>query len=967
MEVTRKPATIKLNGEPFLVVRNPQTQEMMYDRDSAPKTNVQSAKRNAKTGKSNLIEIPFDGEDGFGAYIMRDPEDKYHYTTNFSTERVGEWVALPSPKPIIPDVGVAPTPLINHIFNAPTCVWEQKNVFYTPSPLETFFLADHRAFSIRVLNSAEITLDEDFFFEGNATPTGGCTVNNDFYAAMGGGQRTTDRYIRRRISTTSGVTNGTWSHDDNDPKSVLSVEDDGGTARFVVASHNYTVGLVVYISGSSVDAYNGLRTITAVVGTTKFTIDSLNFDGTATATVNVQDSDVKAEHLCLVGDLLVRSFYDTTQGWQVARCDPIGSEPLLDANWTAGIGTLGAGDTFEPITGLLAVGDGEMVLKADGAFTYDKGTQLYVNQIPELNFNRHPDNGKGAFVWKSWVYIPTVIGLLRWKNGVVQDVTPGRGGIKGLETPGIPIAWITGDSNKMYAISKPFVNNVNVNGTEIVARFGHDKTGTGIPTILPVTQGDTQNLFDGDNQTFVDLVNLNNSGFIYVAYENPWHRAHFTIGTGLRATPGAGSPEIGAQYWNGDTDTWVDENIDFDGTMGWLNTDDDPSTMNKSGDIVVGYIDPAWERGGTTTGGTPTALDSRYYWRRYYANFETGEHDTSWGIHEVHIGAHNSAQAFEPLLTAEVSNDHGGIVYVMTMTEEQGRGVVWRTLYAFGPPDLDNPDSNGFTAFGQGGAQRVGASAVVQPDFLRSKVVGDRYLFLGMEGISYVMPLGNRADGTNQEWAQWEPWHEDPMPGSAFNLGPRLHTIVTSHTDCGLPLVEKTLKEITFANDGFDLSSCEVWYSVNEGPWIFVGMADDLTPNMPIILEAPEPVGRTFAVALAFDGDNNRALRLPRIRDFAIRVQPRPEMSDVINCTVLLEAESEQSGTIDRRSAKNRYADLRALQELGTSVEFIGPDNVVERAQVLQIGQKFTHNSDNTPKLVAELFLTMNDNRDEAV
>lgn len=963
MQVKRTPGYIKLNGEPYVVIKNPQTNEFAYSRDSGPKSNVQTAKRNALTGKSNLVEIKFDATDGYGAFILDDAQDRYHYATNFLTERPAEWVALPAPRAIIPDEGTEPTPLINHIFAAPVSVWEQKNEFYSPQPNETFFLADHRAFSIRVLDGMEITLDEDFFFEGSAQPTGGATVNNDFYAAMGGGQRPTDRFIRKRISTSSGITNGTWSHDDNNTIAILSVEDDGGSARFVVASHDYVVGDVVYITDAV--EYNGLWTISAVVGTTKFTISTLNFGSTSTGFVNVQDSDVKAEHLVLVADLLVRSFYDSTNGWQVARVDPIGSNPLLDANWTAGIGTLGAGDTFEPITGLVAVGDGEMVLKADGAFTYDGGVQLYTNQIPELNFNRHPDNGKGSFVWKGWVYIPTVIGLLRWKNGVVQDVTPGRGSIQNFETPGFPVAWLTGDSNKLYAVSKAFSQNVNLNGKEITARFGLDKTGDGTPEILPVVQGDFQNLFDGDNQTFVDLLGMTDAGFIYIGYENPWHRVNFTIQTGLRCTSGSGSTELSAQFWNGTS--WVDENIDFDGTMGWNNTDDDPCTLNKSGDIAIGYIDPSWEKGATTTGGTPIALSGDYYWRRYSANFsDSTAASASFGIHEVHIGAHSSATTFEPMLTSEIGNDHGGAVYILSMTEEQGRGVIWRTMWTFNSPDLLHPDSN--TALGQGGGQKVGVISVVQPDFLRAKVEGERWMFIGMEGISYMLPLGNRPDPSNEPFQQLEMWHiDEPNPGSVYNVGPRSFTIVTGHTDCGLSLVDKTLKEITFTNDGFDLSSCEVYYSVDGGPWTFVGFGDDQTPNMPIVLpEGAEPVGRTFALALSFDEADARTLDLPRITDLAMRVQPRPEMSDVIEMTVELESEKEQPGTVDRRSAKNRYADLKVLQEQGTSVEFHGPDGVIEQAQVLQISQKFIHNSDNVPKLVATIWLTMNADRTEA-
>ena len=75
---------------------------------------------------------------------------------------------------------------------------------------------------------------------------------------------------------------------------------------------------------------------------------------------------MQAEHLAIVGDEMVRTFYDSTSGWQTSRVDIVGSNELLASNWTAGIGVLTVGDKYSKPTALIPYGTGELVMKPEG-------------------------------------------------------------------------------------------------------------------------------------------------------------------------------------------------------------------------------------------------------------------------------------------------------------------------------------------------------------------------------------------------------------------------------------------------------------------------------------------------------------------------------------------------------------------------------------------------------------------------
>ena len=953
MSMPRGAGYISLNGEPYIVSKDPKSGEFAFSRASTPKKAVQSTRRNAATGQSNMLEVHFNYVDGFGDEIVNDSRDTLRYSLNVFSEREGELVVLPGVLQMEPDTAIpsgATDADINLMFGAPVFAWEQYMIADEEfKQFDTYFLADHRAFTFQITSGMTLSLDEDMFFEGQTRPTGGTTFENMAYAAMGGGKRTTDRFIRRRSGT-----DGTWTNDDNNPLSITSVANNGsGDPRFTTSTaHGYAVNDVIYISGSSVAAYDGLWTITAVPSTTTFDVAAATFSATATATVNVQDSDVKAEQLAIVGDEMVRTYYHSTNGWQTSRVDIVGSNELLEANWTAGIGVLNVGDKESTPTALIPFGDGELVMKPEGVFKYDNGRALYVNIIPELEQHRHPDNGRGSFVYKGWVYIPTVIGLLRWKNGITQDVTPGRGGTQAFDTPIGPIAAMTGDANRMYAAIQPFQLNQPQHAASTIKEFGYNLTAAS-----PVTK--TADVFDGDQDSFVSLSGITSAGRLYFGCTEQFHRIRLQFDT-LNYMFRSGGAKAVVEIWmdtdgDGIGDAWVTVSTLYDGTRGWKDTDADPTTLHQTGDIVFGPIVDA--DSGEDTWKTDANLDisnltSGLYWARVSMS---GTPSTTSILEEVDFGIHVNT-SFEPMHTSEVANDHGGVCYILSMTEEQGRGVVWRTMWAFTVPDMTRDSAY------YGGAQRVGVIKIVQPGFFRAHMTGDRYLFIGMQNISYLCPLGNHPDPTNQPYHQWYPY-----TGEGHDGGVRPVVIVTPRTNFGLENTPKTLKEIDFITDGVDLSGVEVWYQVDGGAWVFVGYADDLTPNMPIVLpQGSEPNGEDFAVALSYEADSERPLRLDRFGSITLRAQPRPEMSETIRMTLELDYDQQMPGAIKRTSPHNAYAALRALQDQTSSVVFRNLSGDDEYVEVLQVSQRAIHNANNKPKLVAEVIMAVGPTRTEA-
>jgi hypothetical protein len=959
MSQPRSAGYVGINGVPFAVVKDPKTNAFTYMRQSTPKKAVQSTRRNTSTGQSNMIEAKFQYTDGVGDESVNDTRDTMHYTMNLFTERQGEAVILPGMIAVVPDDDPSSTIAdSNMIWNAPVFAWEQYGLL---GDVQTYFLADHRAFNFRVRSGMTMTLDEDMYFEGSTRPTGGTTFGNLAYAAMGGGASNKDRYLRRRDPTT-----GVWTNDDNNQITYDSVANDTGAPKFhTTTAHGYSVGDVVFItpiSSDSTNKYAGLWTISAVADTTHFTLGAAVWAATENGTVNLQDSDVMAEQLCIVGDEMVRTFYTTADGWQTSRVDIVGSNELLAANWTAGIGILNVGDKFSRPTALISTGEGELVMKPEGVFKYDVGRALYANEIPALASHRHPDNGRGSFEWKGWVYIPTIIGIYRWKSGIVQDVTPGRGGTQGFDTPIGPVAFMTGDADRLYAVIQPY--QVNQPQTEAVTSKHYAYAqggGFNTPTFVNESL-----VFDGDMTTADNLSSMAADGFIYVGSLREFHRINLKFAIpgdlvgGLNATGNAavGGATLKVQLWcdtNGDGvgDAWVTKTIYYDGTRGWDNTDNDPCSLFQSGDIVFGPRTDAasgedtWKNDAHKFGGSVNAvLTDGFYWARI--GISAAVNGTVL-LEEVDIGSH-ADNSFEPQMTTEIANDHGGVMYVLSMTEEQGRGVIWRHMWAVAVPDLTRNTGRVY-----GGPQRVGLAKIIQPQFSRAAQVGDRYLFIGLQNISYLCPLGNHPDPTSQPYNQFFPY-----TGAGIDNGTRPVIGVTPFTDFGLSIEPKVLKEIEFQSDGIDLSSVELWYAVDYGNWQFAGMADDCIPNLPFVFAGgTEPYGSYFAVAFCYEADSDTELRADRFFDLVIRAQPRPEMAETVRLSVILEYDQQLPGAIKRRSPSNSYADLVALQGAKTTIPFRNINGDTEYVHILQVSQHATLNTNDKPVLVADVILAV--------
>jgi len=971
MSQSRNAGYVSIDGEPYLVSKDPKSLSETYSRSSTPKKAVQSTRRNASTGQSNLLDIKFSYSEGIGDENATDGRDTLHYSMNLFTERTGEAVVLPGMLRLDPEENADPILSdANMIWNAPAFVWEQGD---TLGGVETYFLGDHRAFNIHGRTNMSMALDEDMFFENDTRPTGGCTFNNYAYAAMGGGQNSHDRYIRRRTPIT-----GIWTYDDNAPLTIDSVATNAGFANYHSTSAQtpaYQIGDTVFISGSSVAGYNGLQTITAVTDSTHFTT-TIAFSATATATANIQDSDVQAEQLCIVGDEMVRTFYDVTSGWQTSRVDIVASNELLVANWTAGIGTLNAGDKYSKPTALIPLGDGELLMKPEGVFKYSQARLLYANEIPELEQHRHPDNGKGSFQYKGWVYIPTVIGLLRWKNGITQDVTPGRGGIQGFDTPIGPIAAITGDANRMYAVTQPFKINQPQSAATTRKHFAYAQGG-GFST--PSFSNEAY-VFDGDQATGENLSSLATDGFLYFGSKNRFHRVFMkfaepgttsggvTNATGNQTTGGS---SLTCQVWadtdgDGVGDAWTTKTIYYDGTRGWSKTENDPTSLFQSGDVVFGPIrdsasgEHTWKSDASLAGGPVNgALTADFYWMRLGISATPSG---TFVLMEADFGLH-SDNALEPNLTPEMATDHGGMVFVLSMTEAQGKGVIWRHLWSLAVPDVLRGSGKVY-----GGPQKVGIASIVQPGFSRAALNGDRYLFIGMQNLSYLCPLGNHPDPTSQPYSQ-----QYDFTDSGIEHGSRPVVLVTPVTDCGMATENKVLKEIAFLTEGVDLSSTEIWYSVDNGGWTFAGFADDCVgtaanPNMPFVFAAgAEPSGYSFAVAIIYESENETPLRADRFFDLILRVQPRPEMTETIRMTIELDNDQQLPGMVKRLSATAGYAALLALQHSSVTVPFRNISGDTEDVHVLQVSQRVLWNSDQKPRLIADIIMAVGSARDASV
>lgn len=581
-------------------------------------------------------------------------------------------------------------------------------------------------------------------------------------------------------------------------------------------------------------------------------------------------------------------------------------------------------------------------MKAEGVFDYSKSASAYLNQVPELEGHKHPSNGKNSFEWKGWVYVPTIVGVFRWKNGTTQNVTPGRGGVSDFTTPIGPIGAITGDSERLYAVTQPFKTSQPKNIVAPAAtRMYLDPTD-----IHPA-----DNASDWGLDPQQDLSGFDAAGYLYVGSTRPWHRMFFELDP-LANSVGYGTTFSGrkidsAQHWNGTT--WVSETDYVDYTSIRTSSANLPSTMGQSGDIwFSGPIPSAWVVSGTAgTGGI--TLNSSYYWRRFSFN---GAWTSSIIIRRIIAGVHEAGSVFTTFGTTDLQVDNGGAQFVLSMTEEQGRGVVWQTMWGWQP--IEQTQSDGTNTYNTGGAQPVGCMAVVQPNVLRSGPTGARWLFVGLQNSNKLCPLGHNAD----------PTEDGPYMQVLYSVGENSLTahhkalLVLPDSDCGLPYVTKVLQEINFDVDGITPSSdLTMFYRVDGGAWTTVGSITTLPHRM---TAGSEPSGLTFGLAVLVTLTAGLSVNLPRLTTLpSLRLWARPEMSELITMSVELDSETVLPGQSDRRINKTSYAALKALQSSTVSVSYVDVDESTDNVHLQQVAKRVIHNADNLPRVVADVILSV--------
>ena len=104
--------------------------------------------------------------------------------------------------------------------------------------------------------------------------------------------------------------------------------------------------------------------------------------------------------------------------------------PLTLASYTpASPNQYSAGDSTYAVNTIIDYGGVPVALKDDGAYFPDSKSDFY-NQAPQMARWPHIDNGKGAFVAQGYLWVPTIIGLLR--------ISPGESVIRGPEKSNRP-------------------------------------------------------------------------------------------------------------------------------------------------------------------------------------------------------------------------------------------------------------------------------------------------------------------------------------------------------------------------------------------------------------------------------------------------------------------------------------------------------------------------------------------------
>lgn len=87
--------------------------------------------------------------------------------------------------------------------------------------------------------------------------------------------------------------------------------------------------------------------------------------------------------------------------------------PLTLTSWTpASPNQYSAGDSTYSVLRIIEYGGVPAIIKPDGVYFPDPKSEFY-NQAPQMEQWPHTNNGKGAFLAQGYLWVPTVIGLLR--------------------------------------------------------------------------------------------------------------------------------------------------------------------------------------------------------------------------------------------------------------------------------------------------------------------------------------------------------------------------------------------------------------------------------------------------------------------------------------------------------------------------------------------------------------------------
>lgn len=113
--------------------------------------------------------------------------------------------------------------------------------------------------------------------------------------------------------------------------------------------------------------------------------------------------------------------------WRAESTNKISScitAPRTLSSWTpASPAQYSAGDETYPITDLVEYGGSIVAIKPDGAYLADGETNFH-NQTPQLLTYPHEDNGKRSFTAWGFLWIPSIIGLIRMSIGEAVVVGP---------------------------------------------------------------------------------------------------------------------------------------------------------------------------------------------------------------------------------------------------------------------------------------------------------------------------------------------------------------------------------------------------------------------------------------------------------------------------------------------------------------------------------------------------------------